>query len=59
MKEKYATKIHQAKSAFYGECNAGVSVFKKKRKLEAMDTCIKPDIIYNVLSIPRIEKYGP
>ena len=29
MEENYVTKIQQAKSALYGECNAGVSVLKK------------------------------
>ena len=29
MEEKYATKINQAKSAIYGDCNEGVSVINK------------------------------
>ena len=30
MEKNYATKIHQAKSALYGDCDAGASVIKKE-----------------------------
>ena len=58
MEETYTNKIHQAKSALYGECNAGVSVTKKKGKMGTMDTCIKPEGIANIISIIRLEKDG-
>ena len=55
---KYATKIHQPKSALYGECKAGVAVIKKKGKLGDLYTRISPEVTSNTLSIPKIYKAG-
>ena len=56
VEENNATKIHQAKSALYGECSKGVSVIKKKGKLVTLYNCINPDGISKIFSIPRIYK---
>ena len=42
MEEKYATKIHQTKSALYGKYNTGLSVINKKGKLGNLDSFINP-----------------
>ena len=58
MEEKYVNKINQSKSALYVDYNAGMSVIKKKMKLETLDTLINPEGISNILYIPILEKYG-
>ena len=57
MEENCVAKIHQAKSALYGKWNAGVLVNQEEIKLETMDTWINLEVISNILSIPRLEKY--
>ena len=52
------TKNHQPKRTLYEECNAVVSFPRKKEKLETLDTWIKPEGIYKILSTPNIEKAG-
>ena len=54
----YATKIHQSKSAIYGECNTGLSVIKEKKKMGTLDTWINPEVISNIISKKRLEKSG-
>ena len=54
MKYNYATKIHQAKSLLCGEFHAGLSVIEKNGKIVTMYTWINPEVIANILFIPRL-----
>ena len=50
---KYATKIHQPRIAFDGECNTRVLVINKKGKIGMLDTWINLDIIARIIYIPQ------
>ena len=48
-----ATKVHQPRSALYGEFKSGVSVINKKVKIGDLDTCINTYVISNILSTTK------